>query len=547
MPNSDYWKKRMAAVEESQYKKTREYYQYAQEQFRKTEASINREIELWYAKFADNNEISLSAAKELLRKDELEEFHWSVEEYIKKGESLDYSDQWREALNNASAKVHINRLEAIKLQMQQECEVLYGNLNDNVDAMLRDIYTEGYYRTAYEIQKGTGVGYAFNRLDTRRVGTAVNSAWAQDGRNFSDRLWRNKENLVNSLNETLTQNIIRGENPRRAIDELSKKLGTSKTNAGRLYMTESAAISARSQKDCYKELEVEEFEFVATIDTSTCDICGSMDGRHFPMSEYEIGLTVPPLHPNCRCVTAPYFPDDEEDGTRAARNEEGKTYEVPANMTYKQWKEKYVKDIAKTSDSGIIKSNIEIPDLMFSTKSDSKITLKQKFNDTMTVSSAYMKIPTKVKQSLNNVTIELGYDGSACDIKNKVIRVGINTSEEEIYHEYGHLIEHYMMNSKDVQKYKEYLVDGLSYSDIKKQTYYDTSGNSYDIYVLNGSRFESEYQSRLYIADISQALNGDGTVNTNVMGEIISEPFKKYMSGEKVSGEIRKLLEKVIL
>jgi hypothetical protein len=216
-------------------------------------------------------------------------------------------------------------------------------------------------------------------------------------------------------------------------------------------------------------------------------------------------------------------------------------------MTYKQWKEKYVKDIAKTSDSGIIKSNIEIPDLMFSTKSDSKITLKQKFNDTMTVSSAYMKIPTKVKQSLNNVTIELGYDGSACDIKNKVIRVGINTSEEEIYHEYGHLIEHYMMNSKDVQKYKEYLVDGLSYSDIKKQTYYDTSGNSYDIYVLNGSRFESEYQSRLYIADISQALNGDGTVNTNVMGEIISEPFKKYMSGEKVSGEIRKLLEKVIL
>jgi SPP1 gp7 family putative phage head morphogenesis protein len=226
--------------------------------------------------------------------------------------------------------------------------VLYGNLNDNVDAMLRDIYTEGYYRTAFEIQKGTGVGYAFNRLDTRRVSTAINTAWAQDGRNFSDRLWQNKENLVNSLNETLTQNIIRGENPRRAIDELSKKLGTSKTNAGRLYMTESAAIAARSQNDCYKELGVEEFEFVSTLDSSTCDICGSMDGRHFPMSEYEIGLTVPPLHPNCRCVTVPYFPDDEEEGTRAARNEEGKTYEVPANMTYKQWKEKYIDGENKT-------------------------------------------------------------------------------------------------------------------------------------------------------------------------------------------------------
>jgi SPP1 gp7 family putative phage head morphogenesis protein len=357
MPNADYWRKRMQAVEEAQYSKTKDYYEYAQEQFRKTEASIDREIELWYAKLAENNEISLSAAKELLRKDELEEFHWTVEEYIKKGESLDYSDQWREALKNASAKVHINRLEAIKLQMQQECEVLYGNLNDNVDAMLRDIYTEGYYRTAFEIQKGTGVGYAFNQLDTRRVRAAINTSWAQDGKNFSDRLWQNKENLVNSLNDTLTQNIIRGENPRKAIEQLSKKLGTSKANAGRLYMTESAAIAAKSQSECYKELDVEEFEFVSTLDTNTCDICGSIDGKHFPMSDYEIGLTVPPLHPNCRCVTAPYFPDDEEEGTRAARNEEGKTYEVPSNMTYEQWKAKYVdkKDIEKTSDSGIIK------------------------------------------------------------------------------------------------------------------------------------------------------------------------------------------------
>jgi SPP1 gp7 family putative phage head morphogenesis protein len=364
MPNGDYWKKRMTEVEEAQYKKTRGYYEYAQEQFRKTEASINRDIELWYAKLADNNEISLSAAKELLRKDELEEFHWTVEEYIKKGESLDYSDQWREALNNASAKVHINRLEAIKLQVQQECEVLYGNLNDNVDAMLRDIYTEGYYRTAFEIQKGTGVGYAFNTLDTRRVRTAIDSAWAMDGKNFSDRIWQNKDKLVNNLNEVLIQNIIRGENPRKAIDELAKKMNASKVNIGRVYMTESSAIAARSQEECYKELGVEEFEFLASLDDETCKICQSMDGRHFPMSEYEIGLTVNPLHTGCRCTTVPYFPDDDEDSTRAARNEEGKTIQIPANMTYEQWKEKYVadKNIENTSGSDIIKLKINLFD-----------------------------------------------------------------------------------------------------------------------------------------------------------------------------------------
>jgi SPP1 gp7 family putative phage head morphogenesis protein len=222
-----------------------------------------------------------------------------------------------------------------------------------VDAMLRDIYTEGYYRTAFEIQKGTGVGYAFNTLDTRRVRTAIDSAWAMDGKNFSDRIWQNKDKLVNNLNEVLIQNIIRGENPRKAIDELAKKMNASKVNIGRVYMTESSAIAARSQEECYKELGVEEFEFLASLDDATCKICQSMDGRHFPMSEYEIGLTANPLHTGCRCTTVPYFPDDDEDSTRAARDEEGKTIQIPANMTYEQWKAKYVDN---SRENVIIKS-----------------------------------------------------------------------------------------------------------------------------------------------------------------------------------------------
>ena len=67
----------------------------------------------------------------------------------------------------------------------------------------------------------------------------------------------------------------------------------------------------------------------------------------------------------------------------------------------------------------------------------------------------------------------------------------------------GHLIENYMMNQADVKKYKEYLIDGLTYSDIIVETYYDSVGNAVDIFVLSGSKFESEYQSRLYVSDIN--------------------------------------------
>ena len=75
----------------------------------------------------------------------------------------------------------------------------------------------------------------------------------------------------------------------------------------------------------------------------------------------------------------------------------------------------------------------------------------------------------------------------------------------------------------------------------------NTVGNSVDIFLLKGKRFESEYQSRLYISNITEALNPDGTINVNVMGETISEPFRKYMNGENISDEVRKLIEGVVL
>lgn len=107
----------------------------------------------------------------------------------------------------------------------------------------------------------------------------------------------------------------------------------------RLVMTEQAAFSNAAQKDCFAELGVEQFEVLETLDGFTCSLCGSMDGQHFPMSQYEIGVTAPPFHPNCRGCTCPYFEDDfGVPGERAARGEDGKTYYVLGNMTYEEWK-----------------------------------------------------------------------------------------------------------------------------------------------------------------------------------------------------------------
>ena len=43
-----------------------------------------------------------------------------------------------------------------------------------------------------------------------------------------------------------------------------------------------------------------------------------------------------------------------------------------------------------------------------------------------------------------------------------------------------------------------------------------------------------------------QILNEDGTINVDTLGEAISEVFRKYMNGEKISQEAQELIERTI-
>ena len=343
MKNGAYWKKRFKQIEESQHQQGLRCYVDIEKQYLSAQRQMEAKINAWYQRFANNNEISLVEARRLLNSSELDELKWDVEQYIRYGKENAINGQWIKELENASAKAHINRLEALKLQMQQSLEVMFGNQLDSVDSAIRDVYQSGFLHTAYEIQKGIGTGWNFASPNDRLIDKVIRKPWAADGQTFSDRIWTNKQKLVNELNTTMTQNIITGADPQKTIDALARKMNVSKQNAGRLVMTEQAAFSNAAQKDCFAELGVGQFEVVETLDGFTCSLCGSMDGQHFPMSQYEIGVTAPPFHPNCRGCTCPYFEDDfGVPGERAARGEDGKTYYVSGNMTYKEWQKSFV-------------------------------------------------------------------------------------------------------------------------------------------------------------------------------------------------------------
>lgn len=345
----------MATLEDAQYQHSAAYYKDVQRQYVRATNSIQMDIMRWYQRLADNNDISYAGAKKLLKKNELEELKWTVEDYIKAGVENAVDQRWMKELENASARHHISYLEAMKVQMQQHAELLSTEFEGGMTDYLHKAYGEQYYRTAFEIAKGTGVGANIAQLDNRKMDTIIKKPWAQDGENFSSRIWTNKDKLVRNLHTELTQNIIRGSSPQKAIDSLSKTMEVSRSQAGRLIMTESAAISSAAQKDCLKELGVEKYEILATLDSHTSDICRGMDGEVFDMKDYKVGVTAPPFHPNCRSTTVPYFDDEFTAGDeRAARDEDGKTYYVPAEMKYEEWEKQFI--VENSEEPDIMKS-----------------------------------------------------------------------------------------------------------------------------------------------------------------------------------------------
>lgn len=346
MRNAEYWRGRFSILEENAHKQSDQYLQSLEDMFMNAQRTVQADIERWYGRFATNNGISLMEARKMLTTGQLEEFKWTAEQYVKAAQRADLSPEWIKKLENASTRFHVSRFEAIQLQIQQQIELLYGNQLDGVDSLLKQIVSDGYTHTAFEVQKGVGLGWDITGLDQKKLETLLSKPWTTDGRTFRDRCWLNKNDLVGSVSKSLTQGLLRGDSPAKITTAIQKQFGVHRYKAGRLVNTETTYFNAVATKECYKDLDVEMVEIIETLDSHTCSICGGLDGKVIPISQYEPGVTVPPFHPNCRGTTAPAI-DPKYAGERAARDQDGKVYYVPGNMSYSEWKKTFVDNGSK--------------------------------------------------------------------------------------------------------------------------------------------------------------------------------------------------------
>lgn len=338
-----YWDKRKIQIEQANFKKSTEFIEWLNNEYDRALNDINRNIYKHLSDIAEDNQISISDAKKLLNDNELKDFKIDLSRFTKLSQG-DMSKETELMLNNASNRFRISRLQAIEINTRATVNQLLTTEQKAVFAYLAKSYKDNFYHMTYDLQKTTGYKH-INGINQRKLDIILNKPWANDGKNFSERIWGRNDKIVNELHKELYQNIVRGKGLDEISKDVAKKFETSKRNARRLVYTESSAMTAAADEASYKETKVNQYQILATLDNRTSEICRDMDGKIFNITEYKVGVTASPFHVNCRSTTVPYYDDFNENATRAARSQRtGKTETIPY-MNYGEWYKKYVKTI----------------------------------------------------------------------------------------------------------------------------------------------------------------------------------------------------------
>lgn len=348
MTNEQYWARRMTELEEQWNRKSRQELEAElAAYYRQALAHIQKDIDALYARFADDNGLTYVEASQLLQGSEYRVWRMDIEDYLKQ-----YKDTGDKAilqeLNILAMRSRITRLDKLYTETLVHLADLTKKAEDAIDKYFPTVYQDFYYHSLYDIGQKIGLRAAVTAVDDEQVLSVLKTPWS--GKNYSQRIWKDNARLGKTIKDVVTQATHRGTDIETLSRLVSRRMDVGVSNARRLVRTELNFTENRAAFDSIKDAGMKYYRFSATLDRRTSTTCREHDGHVYSLDEYQPGSTAPPLHPNCRSTIAGslYGPGKKKTGTRIARNDEGKTYYVPADMTYQEWQESKFKvtDIA---------------------------------------------------------------------------------------------------------------------------------------------------------------------------------------------------------
>ena len=180
-------------------------------------------------------------------------------------------------------------------QLRQELQ----KLGEKEISLLTKYFEINFFEIYYSIELENLS--TFTTIDSAGAMQLINSLWVADGKSFSQRIWDNTEQLVETLNEGLVHCVVTGKKTTELKNILQERFNVSYNNADMIARTEMAHVQTEAAKQRYKDYGIQQVEIWADPDERTCEICGKLHRQ-----KYAVGAHVPiPAHPRCRCCIVP--------------------------------------------------------------------------------------------------------------------------------------------------------------------------------------------------------------------------------------------------
>lgn len=294
MSSKTYWRDRELEWKKKRLKDEKQYADEIQEIYANMMDSVEKEIESFFTRYANKENITMAEAKKRVSNIEIEAYQRKAKKYVKE---KNFSDEANEQMRLYNLAMKVNRLELLKANIGLELVAGHDELKSYTGDKLEGAYLEEIKRNASIL--GDTV------IDNAKTAKAVADSSFKNA-TFSERIWVNQDQLKNSLSSVLSNALIQGKNPREFIPLIRKKFDVSRCNAERLLRTEIARVQTQAQAESYEANGIDEYEYVACGLKDVCPLCKEMDGKTFKLKDMEIGENAPPMHPNCHCATAPH-------------------------------------------------------------------------------------------------------------------------------------------------------------------------------------------------------------------------------------------------
>ena len=281
--------------------------------------------------FADKFELSIAEAETMLKNAPGK----SMFEQIKTALATCTDEQKKqqlETLLSSPAYAHrIGHLNDLDSKISDMCSRL-ANAEIGVDAEhLGDIIQSAYMQTVFDVTKGADYRAAFDLIPESRVKVILSTNWS--GQMFSQRVWDNTNALADGLKHDMLVGIMAGKSEQHMADDIKNRCGVGAFEARRLVRTETTCVANMAELYGYKELDIDEYEFSACLDSRTSDLCRELDGKVFKRNSAQAGVNLPPMHPFCRSTTLPVLPSEEDLDKELAELGD----EIGADVDFDEW------------------------------------------------------------------------------------------------------------------------------------------------------------------------------------------------------------------